>query len=1120
MLTSSPLADAVIRAVAWDDGGAEFIFADGTIMSFVDNMNTFVAVRSNPISRHSQRTATQAAHQRQRQERRQVPPPTAHAAVGENIDSVGDIEDDKDDMNRELCFSAWTLSRDVNKVRAALHIFNSLTEQPRLLTPLLPSEGSLFPLSSISSTIGASAVMTANGMAQSCSVWQDPGPPINTLLLERRSDLFQRHTVLGTVRDWIPASSLVQQGQPVCPRASPRSCHIDVFTVPSPIGESAPEDNVASSAPEPSGCTGDPTISSGKAVPLGTVLELWCALRRVRMTVAVHRETFTVRWPAPVTRPDGSRLPASFHARDLAAWNLLPSSPSWSSCISRPCAASAPVLFTYVEQTFPVRDPPATWRTMLQLALELDAELSATEQELSAPYAAPAPPSHSAVGQSAMFLAGNNGGCATWEGSLPEPHRWSGALNQHRDSNPCRFSPLTASQAEHLAAPRTARAVDAMRALHPRGARLRWMYEGNHCGVGRDNPPAVYWCLQGGVVGDPTGNDSCSTAVGADASTAQPWGKEVVTWVAEDASVVRTTLDGHGYTIKHHRLHSSLPCATASAPAVYRLQARDTAVALATADKRLRSTIAPLRCLIRAPTESASARELRNGQEVSRSCAVPFQAAPQRRGDPNSMCMRFGKKEEDLGAAAPACAPGARPVVAIIDPQSLCCSPAPSTGRSQGDCTAALVTPACACSALAALTAAVGPSEQLIHRCTGSNTAVEAPSLMSLGGGAASCKSASWDAYDETRRLRFGRYLASVVDVAIQLSQVNCAAQRAADPLRPAADPSRLAAYCSTAPSSTLPPGAQGWPGSRSARSAATVSAPGSPSALSLIHLTSRLDGIGTFTALTNGTIRVHFDDRTLLTLTPGANELDEAQLLATCVLRNATRCTMCAVQCHPGHAMHRYLAYALPFRRYVYWRAVSAGASEVVGGLWAEGLANESETTAPQEIAHKCPRQGQRAGACGSGEWATAHDEASGSMASISVMEQPLLDESTGLLPSLRSCSLATSFGALDDDERVATVASKAVWPADAKIGSPHHQLSGEPPPFPQFCLSASNTAMSRETRRGACPEWGLVDIQQTLQAYYHGEVADAAAQVARRQALLERNEALSQATRALLRE
>ncbi|CBZ37431.1 hypothetical protein, conserved [Leishmania donovani] len=1089
MLRPSPLADSVVRASAWDDGGAEFIFADGTIMSFVDNMNTFVAVRSNPSPRDTQRAVSHAARRRQQEERRQRLSPTTAAAEVEYVDSIDDPDDDDDD-NRELCFTAWTLSRDVGKVRAALQIFNSLSEQPRLLASLLPSEIPAPLLSPSLLPASASSVTPAYSMVGSCGVWQESGPPIDTLLLERRADLFRRHVVFGTVREWMPVSSAATQRQPVVPSAArnslpgPESCLIDATAAAPTTLERAAELRVAESPPAHTGYGDDSSVALPKEVPVGTVLELWCALRRVCMTVAVHRETFTVRWPAPVTRSDGSRLPQSFHARDTAALHLSPGSPSWSSSVSPPGSASAPLLFTCIEQTFPVRDPPDAWRTMLLLALELDAELPGAEKESSAPSAAPASPSHTSVGALGTEPGDNVSRSASWHGCLPEPHRWSGALNQHRNTNPCRFSRLTALQAAHLAAPRTARAVDAMRALHPRGTRLCWMYEANHCGASRGSPSAVYWCLRESAEATPIKGNLGGT------STAAPLrATEVVVWVAEDGSVVRTTLEGQGYTVRHHRLHLSSSGAMAPAPAVYRLQAHDIAAAMAPVDKRLPSTITPLRCHVPVLPQSASA----------------------------------------AAAASPEVL-----AVAIIDPQSLYCLPASLTDGLQRGCTAATVTPACACSALAALTAMLVSSEQRFPGYMDSHCSATAGalSLASLGRGVTCKRVAPLEANDAVRRLRFGRYIASVVDVAIQLSQVNCSAQRAADAARPSTGQPRRAAYCCARPAATSPScwslSAHGLSCRKGAHSAAATTTSRSASAASVVYLTSRLDGIGTFTALTNGTIRAHFDDRTLLTLVPGVNEMDEEELLATCVLRNATRCTMRAAQCHPGHAMHRYLAYALPFRRYVYWRALNPREPAVMDGGCAGVSASERHATALQEQPQQHQRQSPSAAEVDRLEHTTARDDASASLAGISameagvsLMEPPLADESACLLPSLRSCSLATSFGASgDDDERVATVLSNAVWAPDVKYEPPHYPLPSGPTCSPPVCLFTSDAVMSQGTLSDTFPAWGLVDTQRTMQTYYDAEVAEGAAQQARLQELLDQNEALSKATRALLRD
>ncbi|KAH9588874.1 protein of unknown function DUF4520 [Trypanosoma melophagium] len=83
-----------------------------------------------------------------------------------------------------------------------------------------------------------------------------------------------------------------------------------------------------------------------------------------------------------------------------------------------------------------------------------------------------------------------------------------------------------------------------------------------------------------------------------------------------------------------------------------------------------------------------------------------------------------------------------------------------------------------------------------------------------------------------------------------------------------------------------------------------------------VVYLTSFIDGIGNFAALTNGTIRCHFDDRTILFLVPGADDSEE-NIIATCLFRDATQCSMRIVKCLPHHPMFRYITHALQFRRF-----------------------------------------------------------------------------------------------------------------------------------------------------------------------------------------------------------
>ncbi|KAG5495252.1 hypothetical protein JKF63_02307 [Porcisia hertigi] len=1112
MFTSPNFADSVVRAAAWDDGGTEFVFADGTILSFVDNMNTFVGVRSTPSLRHEKRTETQASHQRKEQGRR-PPLSPAIATVGDYVDSVDDPQGDVDG-DCELCFTAWTLSKDASKVRAALHIFNSLSERPRLLTTLLTPEGPIPPVSSSVGTRSVYAGNQADPIVNSCGVWQEQGPPINTLLLERRADLLQRHVVFGTVNEWAPTAGDAPQRRPAAPHTALSSVAPSKSSLSTSIASPTCVENTTHSERS----SGSSVLGS-KDVPVGTVLELWCALRRVCMRVAVHRETFTVRWPAPVTRPDGSRIPPLFHARDAPASHQGSSSlPSWSPCVPQSGPASAPVLFTYVEQTFPVRDPPDAWQVMLQLALELETEALEAEKK---------------AGEDPPPVASSAPTTRTWQGCLPEPHHWSGALNHNRNCNSCRFSALTASQAAHLVAPRTARAVAAMRALHPPSAQLRWMYQANYCSADRAHPPAVYWCLRGPAVSSCPGENSSRRGLLPNTSTVPPpQGTHVVAWVGEDGSVVRANLEWKGYTITHHRLSLSLSCATPSTPAVYRLQAHDAAAAVTTADKRLPPRIAPLRCHIAMPPQVASVEADNGGKECTIRHAVSSPAMPH--CDCSNTNVNFSShdasKNDDSTAIdapqaeTPAPAGGESWVMAVINPQSLRCVSGSFTDTSRRGHPAVTVQPSCPCPALATLTATSLSGEQHFYNCINTNSSPGALPLAPLGTGVCCGKVTPLETLDAARRSRRGGYLSSVVDVAVQLSQVNCTDQRGAGATRPSTDHPPLAAYCgaeqTTTPSSSLPFSPSSSPWNKGFYSAAQSRASRSVSASSVVYLTSRLDGIGTFTALTNGTIRVHFDDRTLLTLIPGVNELDEAQLLVTCVLRNATRCTMRAAQCHPGHAIHRYLVYALPFRRYVYWRAVHPCEASVIQGMHAGESVSEEHEAMLREQPPQRQAQGGEAVVGAKEESSTAGNGATLSLTSLSAMGPPHQDDSECLLRNSQSCSLATSFSPPDAVESVATVLGKTNKIPEVNSAPLHCDLLNTSPSSSRVRLSLSDTTELQGTLHDSGPAWGLADTWRTVQAYDDGEEAEASLRCARLQALLDRNEALSHATRALLRD
>jgi hypothetical protein len=88
------------------------------------------------------------------------------------------------------------------------------------------------------------------------------------------------------------------------------------------------------------------------------------------------------------------------------------------------------------------------------------------------------------------------------------------------------------------------------------------------------------------------------------------------------------------------------------------------------------------------------------------------------------------------------------------------------------------------------------------------------------------------------------------------------------------------------------------------------------PASTAMVRLTTRVDGVGTFTQLTNGTIRCHFDDRTLLTLYPDPNDTEEG-LVVHLLDRDAATCTVRAIHVLPNHPASVYLQYALPFRHF-----------------------------------------------------------------------------------------------------------------------------------------------------------------------------------------------------------
>ncbi|KPI87338.1 hypothetical protein ABL78_3579 [Leptomonas seymouri] len=1097
MRKQHPLAHAVVRAAAWSDGGAEFVYGDGTILSFMDDMNTFAAVRSSDTSRTKEHRSGNASHR-------------GFAAASGNRGVVGGDDAQEGEADRELCFTAWTLSTYECKVRAALSVYNTLAERPRLISTLLPMNESNYRLPK-----DCRQVVLPDG--NRCGLWSDPGPPMHTLLLEKRRDLFTRYVVYGAVHEWLlePVTQQPIDNTVTLSESTQETTTFSMHEVRSSTGADAhPVSSSSSSKFESSSAPQHPQRLPTQ-VPVGTVLELWCALRRVRLTVAVHRETFTVRWPAPVIRPDGSRLPPS-------SIPLYPS-PSYGETACATSAAvhpspSSSVLFTYVEQTFPACNPPQVWEVMLQMALEMDAELPMTNAVYEVEGTRRAMPVHETtwgrMGEStaaaaqadaagaaqwkaqacsvaepssadAVFVSEDEGG-GGWLGELPAPHHWGGVLNHNRTTHPCRFSSLSLAQATHLAAPRTARALDAMRALHNSndgiasgkgGAQLSWMYEANRCaesgcgGGAGGSAPSVYWCLPA-----PTFKGAAATAAVEDA--AHPAGADVIAWVAEDGSVVHVRLDGQGYTVLHQRVSAAL-----SKPAVYRLSADGAAVA----QHRLPPTTAPLRCRVRLsserkPNAESDSRKSRPGGWCNTLSPLLCQEANERN-------VSAPSDREQFPAGLPATTTAAETTidvaVALVDPLSLHC-----TQYIDED---AVVLPASAMSAsttlslltdLTPLGAAMLPSAFILPSSYAASARAPVTPVTGLQRPSRACA-------EEALRLRCNRYLSSIADVCVQLSQVNCAVARErlksqVNRAQPRAPHAALAAYCNPALfreqtintiSSSCPLKTR-QPSSNEAYDAARVSSD------CIVHLTSHLDGIGTFTALTNGTVRGHFDDRTIFTLIPGSNELDESQLLATCVLRDAKRCTMHVAQCRPGHPIFRYLAYMLPFRRFVYLQAAQR----------ADGDDEERQRHRYHDdtnILHLL-REGV-----------------------MSPVEASFVETCINCLPSAQT---STDVGSPFCETGRYT--EKLLQRRDSEKTEGGGEADDRSIPCGTPPVDGAWGAAS--PARGTAPSarWGITDGPRTLKLLRDREVAEAYERETRLREVLAENEKLSQATRALLRD
>lgn len=121
-----------------------------------------------------------------------------------------------------------------------------------------------------------------------------------------------------------------------------------------------------------------------------------------------------------------------------------------------------------------------------------------------------------------------------------------------------------------------------------------------------------------------------------------------------------------------------------------------------------------------------------------------------------------------------------------------------------------------------------------------------------------------------------------------------------------------------------------------------------------IVSCATQLDGLGVFTAYTNGVVRAVFDDRTIVTLTPDARNTEEG-LTATIMDARAVKQTVRVVQCTPVHSMYTYVAHTTAFAQFAHLSedqrtalATNAPASpvEMRSGTYAAqlGIASDDE--------------------------------------------------------------------------------------------------------------------------------------------------------------------------------
>eukprot|EP00796_Vickermania_ingenoplastis_P010590 gene10589-7357_t len=800
-------ANDIIRACAWSSGDAEFIFGDGTVLAFKDEMNTFVALHP--------------------------PAPPSTASTASMPWTAG---------KRDLMCTAWALSAYRPKVSAALRLFNRYMPYPRLLPTLFPAPEEPAPR-----MCGSSAAIC------------------ETLLLVRDPALLERRAVSATVRVPAPGASVA-----------------------------FPERDWTAEA------------------VVGTEWTLWCALRRVSLTLHYHEQLFTVRWPA-----------------------VVPGSPR-SSALDN----SAELL--WLEQVFPVDAPPPAWADMLWLAREMKKE--AEEAEAASGGGSGAPPT-------------GNGSSVMNDADTP-----AGQTVVHRlprlaiTPTVSRFPAYAASDREALVASRDVALAACQSQAHPAPhTRLLWQWTADM--VGRD-PPAMYWYLA------PHGSTAPEGPRGGDPSAA------VFGIVREDESVVRVhRLGARAFQVCHRRLDGSRKTYFVDPGGLFptQLTPPDTAppaspdgsyvledgsplpgplgpmrfdrfLSVPTDDERWETSTAATSALPEAPVVVHSEDVLRlTARVIFQDRARPSSPSSPAHGAPGRICSAFpdgvswgayghghallstlplpraaGGRGRYLGHVVTHCinllsllgAP-AQPVAGDPDAAQL----AGYAPRTSGDTVSVAASLQRHLHPLmsdreAALAAAVDPTiyrpflELVEPRHQGTQLGLH-------DGG--SPRSRAYQPSDSCPRPGSE----SVPD-----------AGDAATPYRPLFESFSTATTRSPPTPRECHAAVRGPPTPPGAEESRDTPCAPLASEAPVAFTSARVEGVGNFTAWRNGTVRCCFDDRTILSLMPGpsssSSPASEQDLVAHCLFRDATSTVARLAQCGPAHRLFPYVDALLPFRRQV----------------------------------------------------------------------------------------------------------------------------------------------------------------------------------------------------------